>query len=88
MVLSMAPEFWNDVRIPIFIPRLIVIILLSIAAAAQAETLTANSAADAGGSCPGATGILRQAIANADQNTVTHARMSFLPLVNNMTTQK
>jgi CSLREA domain-containing protein len=50
-------------KIPI--PCLIAIILLSVAAAAQAETLTVNSAADAGGSCPGATCTLRQAILSA-----------------------
>jgi CSLREA domain-containing protein len=88
MVLSMAPELWNDVRIRIPIPRLTVFILLSIVTAAQAETLTVNSAADAGGSCPGARCTLRQAISNADQNTVAPARISFLPSTNNITTQK
>jgi CSLREA domain-containing protein len=52
-------------KIRISIPRLITIILLSIAAAAQAATLTVNSAADAGGTCPGASCTLRQAIATA-----------------------
>jgi CSLREA domain-containing protein len=51
------------IRTPI--PRLVAVTLLSIAAAARAETLTVNSAADAGGSCPGASCTLRQAIATA-----------------------
>jgi len=39
--------------------------LLTLAAAAPANTITVNSSADAGGSCPGADCTLRQAIAAA-----------------------
>jgi hypothetical protein len=47
------------------ISSLIAITLLTLAAATQAATLTVNSAADAGGTCPGATCTLRQAILDA-----------------------
>src|ERR1700682_1670737 len=52
-------------KIRIAILRQIAITLLSLAAAAQAATITVNSTADAGGTCPGATCTLRQAIATA-----------------------
>jgi hypothetical protein len=87
MVLSMAPELLNDVRIRVLIPRLIVILLLAIAAA-QAATLTVTSAADRCGSCPGAGRTLRQAISDTDQHAVEPAPRSFLPLTNNVTTPK
>lgn len=45
--------------------RLIATALLGCTAVAQAETITVNSGADAGGSCPGADCTLRQAIVTA-----------------------
>ncbi len=45
--------------------RLIAIALLGITTFAQAETITVNSGADSGGSCPGADCTLRQAILTA-----------------------
>jgi CSLREA domain-containing protein len=53
------------VKIRVAISGLITVILWTITAAAQAATTTVNSAADGGGSCPGATCTLRQAIATA-----------------------
>ena len=52
-------------RIRIFRGALVAIGLVGVLAPAQAATLTVNSAADAGGTCPGATCTLRQAIAAA-----------------------
>jgi CSLREA domain-containing protein len=52
-------------KIRIAILRQIAITLLSLAAAAQAATITVNSGADAGGTCPGASCTLRQAISTA-----------------------
>src|SRR5437762_12202404 len=49
-------------RIRIFRGALVAIGLVGVLAPAQAATLTVNSAADAGGTCPGATCTLRQAI--------------------------
>jgi CSLREA domain-containing protein len=61
-------------KIQIPIPYLIAIMLLSIAAAAQAATITVNSAADGGGTCPGASCTLRQAIlAAASGDTINFA---------------
>ena len=50
-------------KIPI--PGLITVIVLGMAATGQAATITVNSGGDAGGSCPGATCTLRQAIVAA-----------------------
>lgn len=55
----------NHVKPRIPISLLIAVTLVSLAAFAQAATITVNSAGDAGGSCPGATCTLRQAIATA-----------------------
>src|SRR5438067_100316 len=52
-------------RIRIFRGALVAIGQVGVLAPAQAATLTVNSAADAGGTCPGATCTLRQAIAAA-----------------------
>src|SRR5437762_13958179 len=52
-------------RIRIFRGALVAIGLVGVLAPAQAATLTVNSAADAGGTCPGASCTLRQAIATA-----------------------
>ena len=48
--------------------RLLLFIVLGTSVAAQAATITVNSAADAGGICPGATCTLRQAISTAAPN--------------------
>src|SRR5437762_10205150 len=52
-------------RIRIFRGALVAIGLVGVLAPAQAATLTVNSAADAGGTCPGPSCTLRQAIATA-----------------------
>src|SRR5947207_1887296 len=52
-------------RIRIFRGALVAIGLVGVLASAQAATLTVNSAADAGGTCPGADCTLRQAISVA-----------------------